>query len=118
MYNEIHFDRITGRQFKYLKAIHEKGRVTSTELADMFQISKPSINELINKLHESNIVQKQRSEEDKRVTYISLTPIGEVLATTNRLEGERLIQNLQSKITEEDIQTLCRIFDKLGDNSL
>jgi DNA-binding MarR family transcriptional regulator len=114
VYNEINFERITGKQFKYLKAINEKGQVTLTELADQFSISKPTVNEFINKMHKTGILKKKKSNEDKRVTYISLTEIGKVLATTNKLEGEKLVSNLQSLLSEEDLITISTIFNKIG----
>lgn len=118
VYQEINFDRITHTQFKYLKKIHQKGEVTLTELSQIFNTSKPTINEVINKLLQSKIVKKRKSETDKRVSFISLTEVGEVLATTNKLESQRMVQNLMSQLTEEEVATLIDIFDKLGsDNS-
>lgn len=116
VYKEINFDRITHTQFKYLKTIHKKGEVTLTELSSEFNTSKPTINEVINKLYGSNIVKKRRSETDKRVTFISLTEVGELLATTNLLESQRMVDNLMKKLTEDEIETLSTIFNKLGGN--
>ena len=59
-------------------------------------------------------MKKKKSNEDKRVTYISLTEIGKVLATTNKLEGEKLVSNLQSLLSEEDLITISTIFNKIG----
>ncbi len=117
VYQEINFDRITHTQFKYLKTIHKKGEVTLTELSKIFKTSKPTINEVINKLYGSNIVKKRRSDTDKRVMYISLTEVGEVLATTNLLESQRMVSNMMKKLSEEEINKLTTIFDKLGEDA-
>jgi DNA-binding MarR family transcriptional regulator len=118
VYKEINFERITGTQFKYLKTIHKHGKVTLTMLSEIFNASKPTINELINKLYDSKIVIKTKSKVDKRVVYISLTEIGELLATTNMLESKKLVENLKKKLTMDEIDSMAKIFDKLGVDEL
>lgn len=114
VYQEISFERITRLQFKYLKVIHKNKDVTLTMLSEKFQTSKPTINELITKLHDAQLVEKVKSKTDKRVTYITLTKVGELLATTNTLESLRLVKNLKQKLSQSDIETITTIFSKLG----
>ncbi|MEC9484443.1 MAG: MarR family winged helix-turn-helix transcriptional regulator [Candidatus Izemoplasma sp.] len=113
VYDEINFNQITGIRFKYLKEIYKRNRVTITELADHFDISKPTVTEVIKIFEDNNIVKKERSEEDKRVIHIYLTELGELLASTNRLESERAVTKLQSELSKEDICTLTTIFNKI-----
>lgn len=115
VYEEINFEKITSTQFKYLKEIHQRERVTSTELAEILQLSKPTITEFIQKFNESNIVKKTQSEEDKRVFYITLTEIGKTLATTNTLESVRMVENMQKILTKEELEILTNIFSKFGE---
>lgn len=114
VYDEINASRITGRQFRYLREIHKRKKVTSTELADHFQISKPSINEVINKFEDTKIISKRRSNIDKRVTYISLTDIGVKLATSNELESKRAVEKIFHKLNEKELVNLKHYFDKFG----
>ncbi len=114
VYNEINFSRITGKQFKYLKEIHSKGEATLTELATTFNVSKPTMNEFINKFLESKIVKKRKCVEDKRVSYISLTDIGVTLATTNILESKRATEKIMNKLNEEESKALMQLFNKFG----
>ncbi len=114
VYEEINFNQIKGIRFKYLKEIHRRKEVTLTELADHFSISKPTVNEVINHFMENGIVMKRKCESDKRINYIYLTEIGEVLATTNTLESRRAVDKIYERLTKKDIKTLAKIFDKLG----
>ena len=61
---------------------------------------------------------KTKSKVDKRVVYISLTEIGELLATTNMLESKKLVENLKKKLTMDEIDSMAKIFDKLGVDEL
>lgn len=114
VYEEINFNQIKGIRFKYLKEIHKRKQVTLTELADHFSISKPTVNEVINHFMDNGIVEKTKCENDKRINYISLTEIGEVLATTNTLESRRAVDKMFQKLSQKEIKTLTKIFDKIG----
>jgi MarR family 2-MHQ and catechol resistance regulon transcriptional repressor len=114
VYDEINFNQIKGMRFKYLKEIYKRKEVTITELADHFEISKPSVLEVINHLLDNGIVAKRKSKKDKRVNYIYLTEIGEVLASTNTLESQRAVEKMVDTLSKKEIKTLVKIFDKFG----
>lgn len=114
VYEEINASRITGRQFRYLKEIYIRKEATLTELADHFKISKPSMNELINKFESTKIIVKRKSDIDKRVSYISLTDIGIKLATSNELESKRAVEKMIEKLSEKELLDIMSSFDKFG----
>lgn len=117
VYEEIHFDRIRGSRFKYLKEIHRRGETTLTELADHFDLSKPTVNEVIQAFSNNGLIQKERSEEDKRVTVISLTEIGTILATTNTLESKRAVDKMIEVLSPRELKQLKKMFEKFGEQS-
>ena len=114
VYDEINFNQITGIRFKYLKEIYKRKEVTITDLADHFDISKPTVTEVINIFLENGIVKKRKSADDKRVSYIYLTEVGETLASTNTLESKRAVEKMYQKLNYRDIKTLTKIFNKMG----
>ena len=114
VYSEINFDRITKIQFKYLKAIRNFEETTLTELATHFNISKPTMNEVIVKFEKSGLIKRIKSETDKRITLISLTEMGHTLATTNLLESQHAVEKITEKLTEEETTVLKEIFDRFG----
>lgn len=114
VYEEINFNQIKGIRFKYLKEIHKRNEVTITELAEHFSISKPTVTEVINHFIKNGIVEKRKSEIDKRISYIYLTEIGKTLATTNTLESSRAVEKLYDKLSSRDLKTLIKIFNKVG----
>lgn len=114
VYDEINFGRITGNQFKYLKEIHLRKKVTLTELAKRFNVSKPYITEVVNKFEISKIIERTKSESDKRVTFISLTEVGKTLATSNVLESERAVEKIYKKLNRNEIESLVEAFNRFG----
>ena len=118
VYSEINFDRITKIQFKYLKAIRTIEEPTLTKLSEYFNISKPSMNEVITKFEKSGMIIKEKSEIDKRISYIKLTGIGETLATTNVLESRRATEKIFQKLSEKEILLLVDIFNRFGEDNL
>ena len=112
VYSEINFDRITKIQFKYLKAIKEMKKTTLTELSERFSISKPTINEVITKFEKSGLIKKKKNNKDKRITYITLTKIGDTLATTNMLESQRAVEKIVGKLSDDEVDSLVDMFDK------
>lgn len=117
VYDEIRFDRIRGSRFKYLKEIHRRKETTLTELAEHFDLSKPTVNEVIQTFSDNGLIEKKRSEEDKRVTIISLTEMGTTLATTNSLESKRAVEKMVATLSKKELKQLKKIFDKFGDAS-
>lgn len=113
VYEEINFNQITGIRFKYLKAIYKHGKMTITELANHFDISKPTVTEVIKIFEENNIVEKRRSKEDKRVIHVHLTELGSLLASTNKLESERAVQKLTETFKADELETLTTLFNKI-----
>ena len=118
VYEEIHFDRIKGSRFKYLKEIYRRKQTTLTELAEHFDLSKPTVTEVINKFIENKLIVKKRSEEDKRVSYITLTEMGETLATTNVLESNRAVTKIFDTLSKREIKLLVKMFNKFEEGEL
>jgi DNA-binding MarR family transcriptional regulator len=118
VYSEINFDRITKIQFKYLKAIKSMEEPTLTRLSERFNISKPSMNEVITKFEKSGLIVKEKSQLDKRITFLRLTEVGYTLSTTNMLESQRATKKIMDTLSEEEVNYLKTIFDKFGADEL
>ena len=116
VYDEIRFDRIRGSRFKYLKEIHRRKKTTLTELAEHFDLSKPTVNEVIQTFSDNGLIEKVQSEEDKRVYYISLTDMGTTLATTNTLESRRAVEKMVERLSPRELKQLKKIFEKFGES--
>lgn len=118
VYKEINFNQIKGIRFKYLKEIYKNEKMTITELAQTFSISKPTVTEVIKHFENNGIVKKIQCTNDKRINYIHLTELGELLASTNKLESQRAVEKLEEAYTAEELGELVTLFNKLGGKEL
>ncbi len=115
LYDEIGFDRISKKQFRYLKKIMKIEDCTASKLAAATGLSKPTVTEIIKNFITLNLVQKRIDDNDRRVAYIELTELGHTLASTNELESKRIAKVVMEKLDRDTVTTLVRIFDELGE---
>ncbi|MFH5882210.1 MarR family winged helix-turn-helix transcriptional regulator [Liberiplasma polymorphum] len=115
IYTELdNIELLTDKQFRYLKMIDQKNEVTMGELADLFQLSKPTVTEMIKRFEDTGLINKRKCDTDGRVSYISLTEQGKTLANSNKLESQRAVEKIFAKLTKEELQILQGMFDKIG----
>lgn len=69
--------QITYSQFILIHFIKGTEEPTITELANLMNVTKPTLTTAVNKLMKLGLVDKTQSTEDKRVHYLKLTPKGE-----------------------------------------
>ena len=108
-------DREVVRQ-AFNRFIRKNEKSTFAELADLFNISKPTLTETIDRFLKAGLVKKTRCENDQRVYYISLTKKGETLAMTNELESKKAVSKIFERLTEEEIELAVDLFNKMGDD--
>ncbi|NHI84035.1 MAG: MarR family transcriptional regulator [Candidatus Thorarchaeota archaeon] len=60
-------------QGRILLALWRKDGISANELAKETQLSKPAVTELVDRLKESGIVERNRSKKDRRQVIIKLT---------------------------------------------
>jgi DNA-binding MarR family transcriptional regulator len=101
------------KQFHYLSLIDKNPEMTSSELSEILNITKPSITEIINKLTKFECVYREQSELDKRVFYIKLTEKGKKILRLKELSAEKFAKERLDSLTDEEISNFIKIFRKL-----
>ncbi len=117
VYEELDLEGMTERQFKYLKEIDRHGELTMSDLAEAFSLSKPTVTEVVRKFSEAGLIRKTRCAEDARVFKITLTERGKLLAKTNVLESDRALEKIFDRLEDDDLATLIKLFDKIGEDA-
>ncbi|MDD3520707.1 MAG: MarR family transcriptional regulator [Actinomycetota bacterium] len=56
-----------------IKTISEHKKIKITELSELLGLSNSTLSGMIEKLKEHGIVERKRSDEDRRVVYVSIT---------------------------------------------
>lgn len=88
-------------------------RRTISELAEVLNITLPSVTVAINKLMKKGYVEKVRGEEDGRIVYVSLTRQGRRIDSAHRYFHESMVRSIIRDMTESEIQALYKGVMKL-----
>lgn len=88
-------------------------RRTISELAEVLNITLPSVTVAINKLMKKGYVEKVRGEEDGRIVYVSLTRQGRRIDSAHRYFHESMVRNIIRDMTESEMQALYKGVMKL-----
>lgn len=67
---------LTAVQFRVLQLVSERGNCTATEISQRMRVSQATVTSLVNKLVHQGMVERQRSEKDRRQTNIVMTEKG------------------------------------------
>ena len=83
--------------------------VTISELANEFNLKKPTVSDSIRNLEEKGFLIKERSQEDSRVYYLSLTPRGEDKISRIR-ETFSILSDVIRSFTDQEKETISSFF--------
>ena len=87
--------------------------VNQKQLAERAHINASSTSEVVAKLEDDGYLVREIDPNDKRVTILKLTEMGQVRAEEVINERESYLDHLFSKLSEEEKQALSDILDKL-----
>ena len=111
--NELNMSELTLRQIEYIKKIGKYEYITISELADILDLSKPTITQMVKKFEKLDCVYKKQCKEDGRVQYIFLTDRGRDIAEFEDLTIRKLIEKIISDIDEREVYLLINILVKI-----
>ena len=89
--------------------------LTSSRLAEILQITKPSVTEIVSKLMDLGLVFKRQCHRDGRVFYIVLTEKGKKASRIHDLRDHKLAGNLCKNLNSSEIETLAELIRKATD---
>jgi DNA-binding MarR family transcriptional regulator len=107
------FSEVTMHQMHYLESISRLDRPTFSDLADYLEVTPPSVSGIIKKLMQMGYVQKDRSEEDGRVYFLSLTEKGQRFNDLHDEVHQILARRIVKNLTREEIVELAELLSKI-----
>ena len=110
---DLNLDELSFKQLKYIKMLNSEEWVTVSQIAESFELSKPTVTEMIKKFVRTGIVTKETCPHDGRVHYIKLTDKGMAIATLENKTIAYLEKRISEKLNDQDIEDLKRILCKL-----
>ncbi len=104
---------LTASQYNVLRILQGEGRpLPSLEIARRTIQVVPAITGLIDRLLKAGLVRRERSEEDRRVVLVELTPAAEALLETMAEPVLELHRELVGHLTKTELRTLNQLLEK------
>ena len=111
--DKLGMSKLQLNQLHYLKIIDRTIDITFGKFADILNVTKPSVTEIVNKLIKLDCVEKMRCPRDKRIFYIKLTEKGRNIAQLQYLAEQRVVDIILSNFNDEEIVTFIKLIKKL-----
>ena len=100
-----HFAKATGLsmpQFGILMQLHYRQNCGISDLSDRFDITNAAASQLVEKLVQSGLIQREEDSHDRRVKRLNLTKKGKVLIQQGIEERYRWVNQLAENLNAEE----------------
>lgn len=99
-----------------IESVGKNGNSGSTisDIAEDLSITLPSVTIAINKLVKRGYVQKVKGQNDGRVVYVSLTPLGSRMDSVHKYFHQTMVRNVAKDLAEEEKAAMIKGIDKLN----
>jgi len=84
-----------------------------TELSNHLALSNSTVSGIVDRLEAQEMVVRERSKEDKRVVYVSISPNFEDMHKAFHKQIEKNIQNIMSQGSPEELNKIFEGLDVL-----
>jgi DNA-binding MarR family transcriptional regulator len=104
---------VTAPQGMVLGLLSKNKKMKITELSRHLCLSNSTVSGIIDRLEKQKMVIRERSEEDKRVVYVSISPNFEDMHKNFHKKFEENIENIMSKGNSEELHKIFEGLDVL-----
>jgi homoprotocatechuate degradation regulator HpaR len=105
---------LTEQQWRVLRVLWNSGRVTSVQLAQNTLLPAPSLVGIVDRLEKKGLVVRLRSDQDRRVVFVSATPIGKALGKEVAPYVDEINEKIQSAVSEREWKSMQRTLEKIS----
>lgn len=112
--DELLGEHLTSTEFIYLKHLSQKGRQMVSALSQEFDCTVSHVTAVTDRLVKKELVKRQRSETDRRVVELVITPKGKDMVTLIENKKKDYFMQKFEELSTEEMETLLRLFQKLA----
>jgi DNA-binding MarR family transcriptional regulator len=102
-------------EVKMVEILGARGPMMMSELADAAVLSVSTVTGVIDGLVEKKIVQRERSEEDRRIVKVQLTSEGEKIFEQALEVRLRMVRGMLGALNREEQEQFVNLFKKIGE---
>ena len=114
--NEINISELKVKQFHYVELIYTNRPLTFSRFAEILEITKPSVTNIVNQLIKLGIVYKKQCSRDGRRYYVELSEKGKKIVQFHNLQQQRLAKRIIETLNEEEIRVFIDLINKIVSN--
>ncbi len=100
--------------YRLLKIISEQPNTPTRVIADRLGMRTSSLNERLVRMEAEGVITRERDEKDQRVFVVNISPEGEAVLEGLHSERQKMSRVIEGILTEEEIDTLTKLADKLS----
>ena len=104
---------LTEQQWRVIRILSQQGELESHQLAQQACILKPSMTGVLSRLERDGIVRRQKSQQDQRRVFVSLTEKGEVCFESMSGDMETNYQKIQAQFGQDKMEQLLNLLNDL-----
>jgi DNA-binding MarR family transcriptional regulator len=106
-------DGLSHAQYQVLFELLRGRELTAGGLAAVAEVSPASMTQMLDRLADAGLVERVRSEEDRRVVGARLTDAGQAVCEERRAELEPLWQEVLARFTRDELHTSAAVLDQI-----
>ena len=91
-----------------LASIERHGRMTLSDLASHERVQPPTVTATLARLESAGMVARETDLDDRRVSWVSLTPEGRRLVEANRSRKTEFLAKRLSRLEDDEREALAR----------
>ena len=105
---EHHFKdvRLTAPQGMLIGILSKNGKMKVSDLSEELGLSNSTVSGIIDRLEKQGLVERIRSEEDRRVVYVNLTPQSKAGAEERFRCIERKLEEMMNHASTEELDKI------------
>jgi MarR family transcriptional regulator, organic hydroperoxide resistance regulator len=107
-------DEVGHAQFELLFELYVGGPMHAGELADAVEASAATVSGMLDKLSEADLIERTRSESDRRLVLVKLTRRGRRKVEARKAVWQRRWQEALEGVDDAELQVAARVLERIG----
>ncbi|MGI6229316.1 MAG: MarR family winged helix-turn-helix transcriptional regulator [Tractidigestivibacter sp.] len=112
----IHAGGRSGKQHLLIRLLKQGGTLPQRALQDTVPVSSAALSETLTKLESEGLIERKRSEQDRRQLDVRLTERGREEAIRCQKQKEAFRKDAMSVFTDDELNELADLLDRLADH--
>lgn len=104
---------LSKQELRVVDTLGKNGPCIMSEIADRIVLAVSSVTGIVDKLVEKKLVHRERSDDDRRIVRVELTPEGQELYQVARENRIKMGRAMLSSLDEHEQDALLALFRKI-----